>query len=103
MLERQRQRLAGELNCVIGLSQLNDDGKLRESRASDQDANALIGVDTKDSDGGKHWSSFSAAVHRVLPQPWSGILSSPSLAMPHDRLLPVTSLSRYTHQPNQST
>ena len=53
-VSRTCKRLAGELNCVvIGLSQLNDDGKLRESRAIGQDANAIIGVDTKDSDGGK--------------------------------------------------
>jgi replicative DNA helicase len=47
------KRLAGELNCVfIGLSQLNDDGKLRESRAIGQDANAVISVD-KEEDGGR--------------------------------------------------
>ena len=52
-VSRSAKRLAAELNCVvIGLSQLNDDGKLRESRAIGQDANAIIAVEKpKDSDG----------------------------------------------------
>jgi replicative DNA helicase len=52
-VSRSAKRLAAELNCVvIGLSQLNDDGKLRESRAIGQDANAIIAVEPiKDSDG----------------------------------------------------
>jgi len=51
-VSRSAKRLAAELNCVvIGLSQLNDDGKLRESRAIGQDANAIIAVEpVKDSD-----------------------------------------------------
>jgi replicative DNA helicase len=45
-VSRSAKRLAAELNCVvIGLSQLNDDGKLRESRAIGQDANAIIAVE----------------------------------------------------------
>lgn len=50
-ISRMMKKLAMQLNCVlIGLSQLNEDGKLRESRAIGQDANAIIGVD-KESDG----------------------------------------------------
>ena len=52
-VSRSAKRLAAELNCVvIGLSQLNDDGKLRESRAIGQDANAIIAVETQ-KDGGR--------------------------------------------------
>jgi replicative DNA helicase len=51
-VSRSAKGLASELNCVvIGLSQLNDDGKLRESRAIGQDANALISVDATEGDG----------------------------------------------------
>lgn len=52
-ISRTCKRLAGELQCVIiALSQLNDDGKLRESRAIGQDANAIIVVE-KDENGGR--------------------------------------------------
>jgi replicative DNA helicase len=52
-VSRSAKRLAAELNCVvIGLSQLNDDGKLRESRAIGQDANAIIAVEPQ-KDGGR--------------------------------------------------
>lgn len=52
-ISRTCKRLAGELQCVIiALSQLNDDGKLRESRAIGQDANAIIVVE-KNEDGGR--------------------------------------------------
>ena len=52
-VSRSAKRLAAELNCVvIGLSQLNDDGKLRESRAIGQDANAIIAVESP-KDGGR--------------------------------------------------
>lgn len=52
-ISRTCKRLAGELQCVfLGLSQLNDDGKLRESRAIGQDANAIVAVQ-KDEDGGR--------------------------------------------------
>ena len=52
-VSRSAKRLAAELNCVvIGLSQLNDDGKLRESRAIGQDANAIIAVEQQ-KDGGR--------------------------------------------------
>ncbi len=52
-ISRTCKRVAGELSCVvIGLSQLNDEGKLRESRAIGQDANAVIAVE-KDEDGGR--------------------------------------------------
>lgn len=45
-ISRTCKRLAGELNCVvIGLSQVNDEGKLRESRAIGQDANAILSVE----------------------------------------------------------
>lgn len=48
-ISRTCKRLAGEMNCVlIGLSQLNEDGKLRESRAIGQDANAIIAVESTD-------------------------------------------------------
>jgi replicative DNA helicase len=40
------KKLAGELNCVlVGLSQLNEGGKLRDSRAIGMDANAILSVD----------------------------------------------------------
>jgi replicative DNA helicase len=52
-VSRSAKRLAAELECVvIGLSQLNDDGKLRESRAIGQDANAIIAVESP-KDGGR--------------------------------------------------
>lgn len=52
-ISRTCKRMAGELHCVVvGLSQLNDDGKLRESRAIGQDANAFIAVE-KEEDGGR--------------------------------------------------
>lgn len=52
-ISRTCKRLAVELDCVfIALSQLNDDGKLRESRAIGQDANAVIAVE-KEEDGGR--------------------------------------------------
>lgn len=52
-ISRTCKRMAGEMDCVVvGLSQLNDDGKLRESRAIGQDANAVIAVE-KDDNGGR--------------------------------------------------
>lgn len=52
-ISRTCKRVAGELNCVlVGLSQLNEEGKLRESRAIGQDANAIIAVE-KDDKGGR--------------------------------------------------
>lgn len=52
-ISRTFKRLAGELGCVVvGLSQLNDDGKLRESRAIGQDANTVMVVE-KEEDGGR--------------------------------------------------
>lgn len=51
-ISRTCKRLAGELHCVvIALSQLNDEGKLRESRAIGQDANAVIAVEKTDKGG----------------------------------------------------
>lgn len=52
-ISRSCKKLARDLNCVlIGLSQLNEDGKVRESRAISQDANAVISVD-QDKEGGR--------------------------------------------------
>lgn len=52
-VSRTCKRLAAEMNCVVlALSQLNDDGKLRESRAIGQDANAVVSVE-KLKDGGR--------------------------------------------------
>lgn len=48
-ISRTCKRVAGELNCVvIALSQLNEEGKLRESRAIGQDANAVLAVENTD-------------------------------------------------------
>lgn len=52
-ISRTCKRVAGELQCVvIALSQLNEEGKLRESRAIGQDANAVLAVENDD-EGGK--------------------------------------------------
>ena len=52
--------LAMELDCVVvALSQLNDDGKLRESRAIGQDATAVWAI-------GKHDGDESADDERTL-------------------------------------
>jgi replicative DNA helicase len=48
-ISRTCKKLASQLRCVlIGLSQLNEDGKLRESRAIGQDANVILGVEKRD-------------------------------------------------------
>lgn len=75
-ISRSLKRLAGELGCVvIGLSQLNDDGKLRESRAIGQDANAIVAVEKTDEGGRRLFvaaqrsgPSGEAADVRWLPQ-----------------------------------
>lgn len=52
-ISRACKNLAGELGCVlIGLSQMNEDGKLRGSRAIGMHANAVIAVE-KTEDGGR--------------------------------------------------
>jgi len=49
-VSRSLKRLAGKLKCpVIALSQLNEDGKVRESRAIAQDANLILNL-TRDED-----------------------------------------------------
>ena len=53
-VSRSLRLLALELNCVVvGLSQLNDDGRLRESRAIGQDATAVWAVGDSKRDGCK--------------------------------------------------
>lgn len=51
-ISRGLKQMAGEFNVpVIALSQLNDDGKLRESRAIGQDADSVWKLKALDSDG----------------------------------------------------
>lgn len=51
-ISRTCKKMAQQLNCVlIGLSQLNESGQLRESRAIGQDANVILGVDKKEEKG----------------------------------------------------
>jgi replicative DNA helicase len=53
-VSRTLRLLALELNCVVvALSQLNDDGRLRESRAIGQDATAVWAVSDSSNEGHK--------------------------------------------------
>ena len=48
-ISRKLKLLAGELGIpVIGLSQLNDEGKMRESRAISQDADIILRIEVPD-------------------------------------------------------
>lgn len=53
-VSRGLKKLAVDLGCVvIGLSQLNEQGKLRESRAIGQDANVVLSIEKSDKEDGK--------------------------------------------------
>lgn len=74
-VSRSLKRLAVDLGCVvIGLSQLNDQGKLRESRAIGQDANVVLNVDKIGENGDERCirvvAARSAATGSPIPVKW---------------------------------